>query len=65
MNEAPNVDLSGDGAQCRADRIKLESPIETLFIDAFEKYVSSKVEIYAQHELQTPWGMFRLDFLLV
>ncbi|WAC13392.1 hypothetical protein [Dyadobacter pollutisoli] len=64
MNRAQNFDLSVDGAQCHADRLKLESPIETLFIDAFEKYVSSKVEIYPQHEVQTPWGMFRLDFLL-
>ena len=64
MNEAPNAHNSADGAQCRADRLKLESPIESLFIDAFEKYISSRVEIYPQHEVYTPWGMFRLDFLI-
>lgn len=64
MNEAPNAHNSADRAKCRVDRLKLESPIENLFIDAFEKYVSSRVEIYPQYEVHTPWGMFRLDFLI-
>ena len=53
-----------DGVPCHCDRTKLESPIEEMFIDAFEKYASSKVKVFPQYEIATQSGNFRLDFLI-
>jgi len=50
--------------QPRADRNKLESPLEELFIYTLEKYISAKSEIFPQYEVMTLAGKFRLDFLL-
>ena len=50
--------------QPRADRSKLESPLEELFIEKLEKYLSPKTEIIPQFEIETIAGKFRLDFLL-
>ena len=51
-------------AQPRADRIKLESPIEELLIQSLEKYLSPQTQILPQYEIMTLAGKFRLDFLL-
>jgi len=50
--------------QPRADRNKLESPLEETFIHTLEKYLSTKSEIFPQYEVMTLAGKFRLDFLL-
>ena len=50
--------------QPRADRVKLKSPLEELFIETLEKYLASEVEILPQYEVNTLAGKFRLDFLL-
>lgn len=50
--------------QPRADREKLESPLEELFIQNLEKYLSSESKIFPQQEVKTIGGNFRLDFLL-
>lgn len=47
-----------------ADRSKLESPLEVMFIETLEKYLSGKAEIVPQYEIVTLAGKFRLDFLL-
>lgn len=48
----------------RADRKKLESPIEEWFIQTLEKHLSHETNLSAQSEVVTPNGIFRLDFLL-
>ena len=48
----------------RADRSKIESPLEELFIEQFEKYLSGKVDIISQYEVNTNAGKFRLDFVI-
>jgi hypothetical protein len=53
-----------DQLQPRADRSMLESPLEELFIENLEKYLSPKTEIIPQFEIETIAGKFRLDFLL-
>lgn len=47
-----------------ADRSKLESPLEVMFIETLEKYLSGKTEIIPQYGIVTLAGKFRLDFLL-
>jgi hypothetical protein len=53
-----------DNLQPRAERSKLESPLEELFIETLEKYLSPKSNIFPQFEVTTLAGKFRLDFLL-
>jgi len=53
-----------DENEPRADRDKLESPLEEIFIEKLEKYLSSGVTIHPQYEVKTIAGKFRLDFLL-
>lgn len=48
----------------RAERTILESPLELMFIETLEKYLSPKVKIIPQYEVKTICGNFRLDFLL-
>lgn len=48
----------------RADRAKLESPLEEFFIHHLEKYISYRAEIVPQYQVSTIAGTFRLDFLL-
>jgi hypothetical protein len=52
------------GIEPRADRQKLESPLEEMFIHKFEKYLAPDVAIFPQFEVPTIAGTFRLDFLL-
>lgn len=47
-----------------ADRSKLESPLEIMFIETIEKYLRGNSEITPQYEVETLAGTFRLDFLL-
>lgn len=49
----------------RADRNKVESPLEELFISNLEKYITATSTIYPQKEIQTVSGVFRLDFLII
>jgi hypothetical protein len=64
MNLKNPYKLLFDELQPRADRNKLESPLEELFIETLEKYLSSKTQIFPQYEVMTLAGKFRLDFLL-
>ena len=48
----------------RANRSKLGSPIEEIFIAKLEKYLSPEVAIYPQYSISTPNGAFRIDFVL-
>jgi hypothetical protein len=64
MNKTNPYQLLFDELQPRADRGKLESPLEELFIQTVEKYLSPKSNILPQHEVTTLAGKFRLDFLL-
>lgn len=50
--------------QPRADRDRLESPLEEQFAQSLEKYLSPSSEIYPQYEVQTILGKFRLDFMV-
>jgi len=65
MNEGNPYQHLFDQLQPRADRNKLESPLEELFIHTLEKYLSPKSDIFPQHEVMTLAGKFRLDFLLI
>jgi hypothetical protein len=51
--------------QTRVNRYELESPIEELFIEGLERYLSPHPKVIPQYELVTPNGRFRLDFLLI
>lgn len=53
-----------DRGQPRTDRDKLESPLEELFIENLEKYVSPFSLIHPQYQVQTIVGKFRLDFVV-
>jgi len=53
-----------DRGQPRADRNKLESPLEELFAQNIEKYLSPNAEIYPQFPVKTLLGNFRLDFVV-
>lgn len=64
MNEINTHQRLFDDLQPRADRSKLESPLEEFFIETLEKYLSPKSEIFPQYEVKTLAGKFRLDFLL-
>jgi len=64
MNKTNPYQHLFDEIQPRADRSILESPIEVLFIETLEKFLSSKVEIIPQYEVMTLVGKFRIDFLL-
>lgn len=46
------------------NRNQLESPLEEIFIQQFEKFVNDGFEIMPQYEIQNSAGLFRLDFLL-
>jgi very-short-patch-repair endonuclease len=48
----------------RADREKIESPLEELFIYQLEKHLSHLTEIIPQFEVQTLAGCYRLDFVV-
>lgn len=48
----------------RSDRSKIESPLEEFLIEQLEKYLSGKVDLIPQYEVQTNVGKFRLDFLI-
>ena len=48
----------------RADRTKLESPLEEFFIHHLEKYISHQTVIIPQYKVKTVTGNFRLDFVL-
>jgi hypothetical protein len=54
-----------DQLQPRVDRNRLESPLEELFIENLEKYISPNAEIIPQFEVETITGVFRLDFVLL
>lgn len=47
-----------------ANRNLLESPLELLFIENLEKFLSPDTEILPQYEVQTLAGNFRLDFVI-
>ncbi|KFF76064.1 hypothetical protein HX13_01610 [Chryseobacterium sp. P1-3] len=46
------------------NRNQLESPLEEIFIQQFEKFVNDRFEIIPQYEVRNSAGLFRLDFLL-
>lgn len=46
------------------NRNQLESPLEEIFIQQFEKFVNDRFEIIPQYEIRNSAGLFRLDFLL-
>ncbi|RQO75564.1 hypothetical protein DBR43_09505 [Pedobacter sp. KBW06] len=50
--------------QQRADRDRLESPLEEIFIENLEKYLSPSISILPQYEIETIAGKFRLDFVI-
>ena len=54
----------GGKFQSRADRTKLESPIEKDFIEKLEKYLSIESEVISQYDIATQAGNFRLDFVI-
>jgi very-short-patch-repair endonuclease len=51
--------------QPRPNRTKLESPLEEIFIENLEKYLSPKTTIIPQYEVQTLVGKYRIDFVLI
>ncbi|QPH38889.1 hypothetical protein [Pedobacter endophyticus] len=53
-----------NSGQPRADRDRLESPLEEQFIQSLEKYLNPRSEIIPQFELETILGRFRLDFVI-
>lgn len=61
MNQQPERTNLG---QPRAERDRLESPLEEQFAQSLEKYLSPSSEIYPQYEVQTILGKFRLDFMV-
>src|SRR5689334_10635520 len=50
--------------QPRADRDRLESPLEEQFIQSLEKYLNPRSDIIPQYEVQTILGKYRLDFVV-
>lgn len=46
------------------NRNQLESPLEEIFLQQFEKFVNDRFEIIPQYEIRNSAGIFRLDFLL-
>jgi hypothetical protein len=46
------------------NRNQLESPLEEIFIQQFEKFVNDRFEIIPQYEIRNSSGQFRLDFLI-
>lgn len=46
------------------NRNQLESPLEEIFIQQFEKFVNDRFKIIPQYEIRNSVGLFRLDFSL-
>jgi hypothetical protein len=46
------------------DRNKLDSPLEEMFIQQFEKFVNGNCEIIPQFKVKTDAGEFRIDFVI-
>ncbi len=65
MSEIDAPWLPFKDSQPRANRDKLESPLEEFFIHTLEKYLAPHSSIIPQKEIKTLAGKFRLDFLLL